>query len=94
MALSVEYRSHAGVVARYHRVYQLVVRTNELVEIWVRSYVDKPERELELDDDGIAVWHEDSCYQVVGTSDAPLTVEEAYDWLKSTRPEFADAEDC
>lgn len=93
MALTKNMRSNGGVPVSYHRVMQLDIETNVGVSAWVRSYVDASERQRELDGDG-DVYHEDVRYSTEGMESAPLTVEEAYDWLKSTRPEFADAEDC
>lgn len=93
MALTKDMRSNGGVPVSYHRIMQLDIETNVGVSAWVRSYVDASERQRELDG-GDGVYHEDVRYSTEGMESAPLTVEEAYDWLKSTRPEFADAEDC
>lgn len=94
MALRKDMRSNGGVPVSYHRVMQLDIETNVRVGVWVRSYVDASERQRELGD-GDGVYHEDCYYSTEGMDDsAPLTVDEAYAWLKSTRPEFADAEDC
>lgn len=76
----------------YHRVMKLDIETNVRVGVTVRSYIDASERRREMD--GEVAYHEDRYYSTEGMESAPLTVEEAYDWLKSTRPEFADAEDC
>ena len=93
MALLIENRSPVGLVMSYHRVWQLDIETNVRVGVHVRSYVDEAERQREID--GELTYHVDTCYFTEGMDDtAPLTVEEAYAWLKSTRPEFADAEDC
>lgn len=93
MAISAKTRSNEGVPVSYHRVLQLDIETNVRVGVTVRSYIDAAERQRELD--GEVAYHEDCYYSTEGMDDtAPLTVEEAYAWLKSTRPEFADAEDC
>ncbi len=92
MAISVKTRSGVGVPVTYHRVLQLDIETNVRVGVLVRSYMDAAERQRELD--GEVAYHEDCYYSTEGMESAPLTVEEAYAWLKSTRPEFADAEDC
>lgn len=93
MALEIEKRSNGGVPVSYHRIMQLDIETNVGVSAWVRSYVDASERQRELDG-GDGIYHEDVRYSTEGMDDtAPLTVEEAYDWLKG-RPEFEGAEDC
>ncbi|PWL79030.1 MAG: hypothetical protein DBY20_03900 [Coriobacteriia bacterium] len=93
MALEIEKRSNGGVLVSYHRIMQLDIETNVGVSAWVRSYVDASERQRELDG-GDGIYHEDVRYSTEGMESAPLTVEEAYAWLKTERPEFADAEDC
>lgn len=93
MALEIETRTDSGLLLSYHRVSQLDIETNVRVGVWVRSYVSAEERQRELS--GETTYHEDCYYSTEGMDDtAPLTVEDAYDWLKTERPEFADAEDC
>lgn len=92
MAILMETMSGCGVPIAYHRVMQLDIETNVRVVVTVRSYIDASERQRERD--GEVAYHVDTCYFTDGIDDVPLTVEEAYDWLKATRPDFDDAEDC
>ena len=91
MALEIETRTDSGLLLSYHRVSQLDIETNVRVGVWVRSYVSAEERQRELS--GETTYHEDVYYSTEGP-EGPMTVEAAYEWLKSTRLEFADAEDC
>lgn len=84
-------RGSSGLPVAYHRISELSIETNVRVGIMVRSYLDASERQRELS--GEVAYHED-CYYSTEGPEGPMTVEEAYAWLKSTRPEFADAEDC
>lgn len=91
MALEIEARTDSGLSLSYHRISQIDIETNIRVGVWVRSYVNASERQREMD--GEVAYHED-CYYSTEGPEGPMTVEEAYAWLKSTRPEFAEAEDC
>lgn len=93
MALRIAMRGASGLPVAYHRISELSIETNVRVGVMVRSYLDGSERQRELS--GETTYHEDCYYSTEGMDDtAPLTVEEAYAWLKTERPEFADAEDC
>lgn len=91
MAFRISMRGSSGLPVAYHRISELSIETNVRVGIMVRSYLDASERQRELS--GEVAYHED-CYYSTEGPEGPMTVEEAYAWLKSTRPEFADAEDC
>lgn len=84
-------RGASGLPVAYHRISELSIETNVRVGVMVRSYLDGSERQRELS--GETTYHED-CYYSTEGPEGPMAVEEAYDWLKATRPEFADAEDC
>jgi len=91
MALKISMRGSSGLPVGYHRISELSIETNVRVGVMVRSYLDTSERQRELS--GEVAYHED-CYYSTEGPEGPMTVEEAYAWLKSTRPEFAEAEDC
>lgn len=93
MALQKETRTGSGALMSYHRILRLEVETNYGVGIWVRSYLSASERNVERDDESTVVYHDDT-YCFVEWNEAPMTVEDAYTWLKAERPEFAGATDC
>lgn len=92
MALLANYRSPVGLEMSYHRIWQLDIETNVMVGVHVRSYVSESERQRELN--GETAYHVDTCYFADDYESAPITIGEAYDWLKATHTEFAEAEDC
>ena len=91
MAIAIEARLGTGLPLGYHRVQELCIETNVMSGVYVRSYLSREEREIELAGGNA---YSEVCYFNSDGPDGPLTIEEAYAWLKATRPEFADAEDC
>lgn len=91
MALGKEARLGSGLPLNYHRIQELAIEVNVMTGVYVRSYLSREERELELAGGNV---YSEVCYFNSDGPDGPKTVEDAYQWLKATRPEFADAEDC
>lgn len=75
----------------YHRIEKLEIETGLRVGVYVLSYADEEERQAELDGEEV---NSVSSYYCTDTPEGPSTIEEAYEWLKTERPEFEGAEDA
>jgi len=95
MALSKKIGLGNGVVVNYHRVVRVDTITNVQNVIEVCSYTSKSKREEERD--AIAAGEPFNVYTSTAWHVAPydqfMTVEGAYEWLKSNVPDFEGASD-
>ena len=92
MALIKELELDNGIILNYHRVYALDKITNINNTIEVKSYLNKEQRikEKEADENGVNLYtiirHYSTAY------DDNMTIEDAYEYLKTT-DDFANADD-
>ncbi len=82
-----------GVTTTYHHIPMIKVEVNQDVTILVHSYINENSRLIDKDAtiDYIPQHYEYNYYST--GSDNFMTIEKAYEWLKS-QPEFEGAEDC
>lgn len=90
MALFKIIRQPDGVTTNYHRILFIQTTVNRQNSIAVLSYVDSDARDGEKEASIQQPYVKSITYET--TYDAAMTVEAAYEYLK-TRPEFAGAED-
>lgn len=90
MALNKSVRQQDGVVTNYHRILYVTITTNRQNSIAVGSYVDADSREYEKTGEFAQPYQHGSTYEL--TYDPSMTIEKAYDYLK-TLPQFEDATD-
>lgn len=95
MALSKRIELDNGVAVNYHRVASVNIITNHCNIIEVASYTSSAKREEERaaleSGEPMNVYIESSFHSA--EYDQAMTVQSAYDWLKSSTEEFAGAED-
>lgn len=88
MALYKEIKQSDGVTTKYHRILFLTKTVNRQNSIAVLSYVDGESREKETGGEMTQPYQKSITYET--TYDPNMTIETAYDWLK-TLPEFDGA---
>ena len=96
MALKKDIVLENGIVVKYHRVEKIDIRINQVILIYVMSYLDDTQRKKEKDfepDAGLPLlvftkeWRKEQEYK------DNYSIEQVYDYLK-TLDEFKGAEDC
>lgn len=82
-----------GITTMYHHIPMVTIEANQRVTILVHSYISENSRLIDKDADiDYAPQHYEYEYYTLDV-DNDMTLEKAYEWLKS-QPEFEGAEDC
>lgn len=89
MALQKAIRQNDGITTNYHRILYLDLMVNSHNSIAVVSYLDKEAREDEAS--GGNPYKQSITYELDYVEG--MTIESAYEWLKTNRSEFYGAED-
>ena len=75
----------------YHRIFQVIEEVNFETGVYIKSYLSAEERELEKSNENDVF--SETLYVTIEGHDGPITVEDAYSWLKENCPRFEGAKD-